>query len=63
MAAMAVVLLVASVSDAFHGRWLLAGKELLGISIPIIGAWAGWKLLRAIPVFFDKIWPETSSKQ
>jgi hypothetical protein len=63
MGAMAVVLFVASIASAIHGQWSMAGRELLGVFIPLFAAWAGWKLLRAIPVFFDWIWPESPPKQ
>jgi hypothetical protein len=47
-----------AVYNAFQARWAIAGKELVGVAIPLLGAWVGLKLLRAIPVFFDKIWPD-----
>jgi hypothetical protein len=60
MLLMAALMFADSIYNALHARWAIAGKELIGVGIPIFGAWAGLKLLRAIPVFFDKIWPDAT---
>jgi len=58
MLALATVIFADSVFNAFHARWAIAGKELISISIPLFGAWFGLKILKAIPVLFDKLWPD-----
>ena len=61
--AMAGVLLAASVYNAFHGHWAAAGKELIGVIIPLGMIWVGLKVLRAIPIAFDKLWPDDDESQ
>jgi hypothetical protein len=58
MLALAGILLIAVVDNACHAKWLLAGKELVGIFIPLFGAWFGLRILRAMSVAFDRSWPD-----
>jgi hypothetical protein len=58
MLAIAVVLFVAALDSAFHAHWLAAAKELFGMVIPFVGTWVGLRVLRAIPIAFDKYWPD-----
>lgn len=62
MLAIATVLLVASVYSALHGQWLTAGKEVVGVVIPLGMIWIGLKVLRAIPIAFDKLWPDDETQ-
>jgi len=62
MLAIATVLFVAAISSAIHGQWLMAGKELIGVTIPLVAIWAGLRVLRAIPIAFDKLWPDDETQ-
>jgi len=63
MLTMGVFCLAGLISSISHAKWATAEGELFGVVICLFGAWGGLKLLRAISVFFDWIWPDDQKYQ
>jgi hypothetical protein len=62
MLMMAFICLAGSLSSLFQGHWRAAGLEFLCTFIPLGMIWVGLKVLRAIPILFDKLWSDDETQ-
>jgi hypothetical protein len=62
MLLMAFICLVGSLSNLFQGHWRAASLEFICTFIPLGMIWIGLKVLRAIPILFDKMWPDDENQ-
>lgn len=58
MGLMASICFVASVVDLFHGHYRRSIGEFAAVFFCAGMAYIGYRALRAIPILFDKLWPD-----